>query len=124
MDAQGTSFVTFLGYKRKSNKPLIETPQKKKKEYYSLSEDVTQHSYSSTENEMELDSADGDSFLISLENGDYSLNYSKIPKNNAFIIPDYLKEKEDVDFFKGWKYIDFINYFRDQCDTKYYDLKK
>ena len=59
--------------------------------------------------------------LLQLENGDYSLDYTKIPRNNIFIIPDYLKVKEGSDIFKGWKYIDFIKYFRDQCYSGYYD---
>ena len=121
MEAQGTSLAKFLGYKRKSKKPIMEAPIKMKKEYCPSSED-TQHTFFSVYNEMELDSVDNDSLFIQLENGDYSLNYSRIPKNNSFIIPEYLKEKEDVDIFKSWKYIDFINYFRDQCYSKYYDL--
>ena len=121
MEAQGTSLAKFLGYKRKSKKPIMETPIKMKKEYFPSSED-TQHTFFSVYNEMELDSVDNDSLFIQLENGDYSLNYSRIPKNNSFIIPEYLKEKEDVNIFRYWKYIDFINYFRDQCYSKYYDL--
>ena len=121
MEVQGTSLAKFLGYKRKSKRPIMETPIKMKKEYYPSSED-TQHTFFSVYNEIEFDTVDNDSLFIQLENGDYSLNYSRIPKNNSFIIPEYLKEKEDVDIFRYWKYIDFINYFRDQCYTKYYDL--
>ena len=121
MEAQEVSLVKFLGYKRKSKKPIMETPIKMKKEYCPSSED-TQHTFFSVYNEIEFDGADNDSLFIQLENGDYSLNYSRIPINNSFIIPEYLKEKEDVDIFKSWKYIDFINYFRDQCYSKYYDL--
>ena len=123
MEVVGTSFVKFLGYKRRSKMPDIETP-KIKKEPILISELITQHTYSSFENEMEIDSVDGDSLFIQLENGDYTLNYGKIPKNNSFIIPDYLKERENRDIFIGWKYIDFIIYFRDQCDTRYYDYPK
>ncbi len=123
MEVVGTSFVKFLGYKRRSKMPDIETP-KIKKEPILISELITQHTYSSFENEMEIDSVDGDSLFIQLENGDYTLNYGKIPKNNSFIIPDYLKERENRDIFIGWKYIDFIVYFRDQCDTRYYDYPK
>ena len=123
MEVVGTSFVKFLGYKRRSKMPDIETP-KIKKESILISELITQHTYSSFENEMEIDSVDGDSLFIQLENGDYTLNYGKIPKNNSFIIPDYLKERENRDIFIGWKYIDFIIYFRDQCDTRYYDYPK
>ena len=119
MKSPGTSLVKFLGYKRKSNAHLIESP--KKKECISLSEDSTQHTLSSYENEMEIDIVVGESPLIQLENGDYSLNYAKIQKNINFIIPDYLKGKEEIDIFKGWKYIDFIKYFRDQCYSGYYD---
>ena len=124
MEAQEVSLVKFLGYKRKSKRPIIETPIKIKKEYCpsSDSSEETQHTFFSVYNEIEFDGADNDSLFIQLENGDYSLNYSRIPKNNSFIIPEYLKEKEDVDIFKSWKYIDFINYFRDQCYSKYYDL--
>ena len=123
MEVVGTSFVKFLGYKRRSKMPDIETP-KIKKESILISELITQHTYSSFENEMEIDSVDGDSLFIQVENGDYTLNYGKIPKNNSFIIPDYLKERENRDIFIGWKYIDFIIYFRDQCDTRYYDYPK
>ena len=123
MEVLGTSFVKFLGYKRRSKMPDIETP-KIKKEPILISELITQHTYSSFENEMEIDSVDGDSLFIQLENGDYTLNYGKIPKNNSFIIPDYLKGRENRDIFIGWKYIDFIIYFRDQCDTRYYDYPK
>ena len=123
MEVVGTSFVKFLGYKRRSKMPDIETP-KIKKEPILISELITQHTYSSFENEMEIDSVDGDSLFIQLENGDYTLNYGKIPKNNSFIIPDYLKERDNRDIFIGWKYIDFIIYFRDQCDTRYYDYPK
>ena len=119
MESPGASLVKFLGYKRKSKTHLIESP--KKKECISLCEESTQHTFSSNENEMEIDIVDGDSPLIKLENGDFSLNYAKIPKNNKFIIPDYLKGKEEIDIFKGWKYIDFIKYFRDQCYSGYYD---
>ena len=120
MEVPGTSFVKFLGYKRRSKMHEIEGP-KIRKECFLLSELTTQNTYSSAENEMEIDSVDGDSLFIQLENGDYSLNSGKIPKNNSFIIPDYLKENNNSDIFKGWKYIDFIYYFRDQCDTRYYD---
>ena len=123
MEDQGTSLAKFLGYKRKSEKPIIETPVKKKREYCPSSED-TRYTFSSVGNEMELDSVDNDSLFIQLENGDYTLNYGKIPKNNSFIIPDYLKERDNRDIFIGWKYIDFIIYFRDQCDTRYYDYPK
>ena len=121
MEAQGASLAKFLGYKRKSEKPIMETPIKMKKEYCPSSAD-TKYTFSSVENEMELDSVDNDSIFIQLENGDYSLNYFKFPKNNSFIIPGYLKEKEDDDIFKNWKYYDFIIYFRDVCHSNYYDL--
>ena len=124
MEVLGESLAKFLGYKRKSKKPIMETPIKKKKKYCCPLSEETQYTYSSVENEMELDIADGDSLFVQLENGDYFLNYSRIPKNNSFTIPDYLKKKEDADIFKGWKYIDFINYFRDQFNTKYYDEPK
>ena len=122
MEVEGTSFVKFLGYKRKSKRSYeYETPVKKRV-CISLSDIKTQNTSSSTENEMEIDNINDDSPLIQLNNGDYALNYEKIPKNNTFIIPDYLFEgKNDSDCFKGWKYIDFINYFRDQIDTTYYD---
>ena len=122
MEAIGTSLVKFLGFKRKSKMPIIESPTKKK-EFMSISQDVTQHTFSS-ESEMEIDILDGDSLFIALENGDYTLNYSQIQKNYTFKIPDYLQGKENVDIFKGWKYIDFIIYFRDQINTTYYDEPK
>ena len=120
MESAGTSLIKFLGYKRKNKMHLIEESPKKK-ECISLSEDSTQHTFSSIENDMEIDIVDGYSPLVQLENGDYSLDYAKIPRNNIFIIPDYLKVKEGSDIFKGWKYIDFIKYFRDQCYSGYYD---
>ena len=119
MESGAKSFVKFLGYKRKNKMHLIESPKEKK--CNSLSEEMTQHSFSPNENEMEIDFVYVENPLIQLENGDYSLNYAKIPKNNNFIIPDYLKGKEETDFFKGWKYMDFIKYFRDQCYSGYYD---
>ena len=121
MDVADSSFVHFLGYKRRSKKPLLETP-KIKRECVLMSDQKTQHTFSSYDHEMDIDSFDGDSLFILLDNGDYTLNYGKIQKNDTFIIPDYLKERENKDIFKGWKYIDFIIYFRDQCDTRYYDL--
>ena len=121
MEDQGASVAKFLGYKRKNEKPIIETPIKKKKEYCPSSED-TKYTFSSVENEMDLDSVDNDSLFILLENGDYSLNYHKFPKNNSFILPCYLKEKEDDGIFKNWNYYDFIIYFRDVCHSIYYDL--
>ena len=121
MEVSGTSFVKFLGYKRKNKKSFdYETPIKKRL-CVSLFEAKTQNTSSSTENEMEIDSIKEDSLFIQLNNGDYFLNNEKIPKNNTFIIPDYLEDKNDSDYFKGWKYIDFIVYFRDQLDTAYYD---
>ena len=123
MEVIGTSLVKFLGYKRKSKMPIIESPIKKK-EWFSISQDATQHTFSSVESEMEIDFSEGDSLFIELGNGDYILNYSQIQKNNSFKIPNYIKGQEDADIFKGWKYIDFINYFRDQCNTKYYDEPK
>ena len=121
MKVEGTSLVKFLGYKRRNKKSEIEIP-KRKSESLSLSDIKTQHTFSGSENEMDIDSNDGDSVIFQLPNGDYALNYSKIIKNNTFIIPNHLKEREDNnDIFSGWKYIDFVNYFRNQCDTSYYD---
>ena len=122
MKVAGTSLIKFLGYKRRNKKSEADTSKRKRKsESLSLSDVKTQHTFSGSENDMDLDSNDGDSPIFQLPNGDYSLNYSKIIKNNTFIIPDQLKEKEDNDIFKGWKYIDFVKYFRDQCDTSYYE---
>ena len=121
MKIAGTSLIKFLGYKRRNKKSEMDSP-KRKSESLSLSEVRTQHTFSGSENEMDIDSSDGESLIFQLPNGDYSLNYSKIIKNNTFIIPEHLKERKDnVDIFKGWKYIDFVKYFRDQCDTTYYD---
>ena len=120
MKVAGTSFVKFLGFKRRSKMSEIGTP-KRKSESLSLSEIKTQHTFTGSENEMDIESTDGDSIINRLPNGDYTLNYSKIQKNNVFIIPDYLKERECVDIFYGWRYIDFVHYFRDQCFTAYYD---
>ena len=120
MKVAGTSLIKFLGFKRKSDILDLET-KRTKRECLSSFDSKTTYSVSHEENEMEVDSSDGDSLFIQLNNGDYSLNYDKIPKNNSFIIPEHLKERRDYDTFRGWRYIDFIIYFRDQCYSKYYD---
>ena len=120
MKVAGTSLIKFLGFKRKSDILDLET-KRTKRECLSSFDSKTAYSVSQEENEMEVDSSDGDSLFIQLNNGDYSLNYDKIPKNNSFIIPEHLKERRDYDIFRGWRYIDFIIYFRDQCYSKYYD---
>ena len=120
MKVAGTSLIKFLGFKRKSDILDLET-KRTKRECLSSFDSKTTYSVSHEENEMEVDSSDGDSLFIQLNNGDYSLNYDKIPKNNSFIIPEHLKERRDYDIFRGWRYIDFIIYFRDQCYSKYYE---
>ena len=119
MKVAGTSFIKFLGFKRKSDILDLETKRTKRGCLFSF-DSKTAYTVSQEENEMEVDISDVDSLFIQLSNGDYSLNYDKIPKNNSFIIPEHLKERRD-DTFKGWRYIDFIIYFRDQCYSKYYD---
>ena len=123
MEVVGASIIKFLGFKRRSQSLLLDLDSKKiKRECLSSSEDKTDQTISYIENEMEVDSTGySESLFIQLNNGDYYLNNAKIQKNNIFIIPEYLKEREEDDIFKGWRYIDFIIYFRDKCDTKYYD---
>ena len=123
MEVVGASIIKFLGFKRRNQSLLLDLDSKKiKRECLSASEDKTDQTISYMENEMEVDSTGySESLFIQLNNGDYILNNSKIQKNNIFIIPEYLKERKDDDIFKGWRYFDFIIYFRDKCDTKYYD---
>ena len=110
MEITGTSFAKFLGYKRRIKFPENESKNKKIREPISISENITHHTDYS--NEMDLDSIDGDSLFIPLGNGDYSLNFDKIPRNSVFIIPDYIKRNEKNDAYKGWTYWDFVNYFK------------
>ncbi len=113
MELEGTSFAKFLGYKRRSKMPPLESPVKKR-EYLSLSETKTNHTFSSTDKEMDIDSADGDSLFIKLDNGDYELDNSKIPKNNSFIFPEILSKQKDDDAFKFWNYFDYLKYFTEK----------
>ena len=123
MEEAETSIIKFLGFKRRSR--MFEHNFKRaKREYLSPSQDKTEYTFSFIENEMEIDNTDSDSLIIKLDNGDYTLNYSKIPKNNNFIIPERLKERKDDNIFKGWRYIDFIIYFRDQYNTGYINYWK
>ena len=120
MQVAGTSFIKFLGYKRRSTMFELES-KRTKRECLSMSEDKTEHTLSYAENEMEIDSADCESLFIQLSNGDYTLNCAKIPKNNTFIIPEHLKERKDDNTYKGWRYIDFIVYLGEPWYTRYYD---
>ena len=120
MELEGTSFAKFLGYKRRSKMPAIESPIKKR-EYISLSDTKTSHTFSSNEKEMDIDSTDGDSLFIKLDNGDYSLDYGKIQKNNNFIYPEALSVKKDDNAFKFWKYIDYLKYFNEKGGKNNYD---
>ena len=105
MEVVGASIIKFLGFKRRSQSLLLDLDSKKiKRECLSSSEDKTDQTISYMENEMEVDSTGySESLFIQLNNGDYYLNNAKLQKNNIFIIPEYLKEREEDDIFKGWR---------------------
>ena len=122
MKMNDVSFVRFLGYKRKHK--LID-PELLffKRKCVPISENNTEHTAVSVNDEMEIEN-NNDSLFVQLPNGDYTLINGNIPKNNSIILPTNLKDEEQDDAFKNWRYNNFRIYFRDYFNATYYEMPK